>query len=88
MTLPGVDDPTCHDCLIARALREERDNLRHEVAVLKGLTRLPGAVRAAHGDTTMTRQAPPDAPAVCPRCGYDYTNEGGATAAAFCDCDE
>lgn len=50
--MPGVDDPTCHDCPIAQALRDERDDLRHEVAVLKGLTRLPGAVHAAHdGDT-------------------------------------
>lgn len=39
-----VDDPTCHDCLTARMLRAERDNLLAEIAVLKGMKAIPGAV--------------------------------------------
>lgn len=44
-----LDDPTCHDCLIAQMLREQRDDLLAEIAVLKGTTRLPGDQRVSHG---------------------------------------
>lgn len=48
--MPGMDDPTCHDCVIAQALRDALADREHEIAVLKGLTRLPGAVHAAHAN--------------------------------------
>jgi hypothetical protein len=46
----GVDDPTCAACPVAQALREQRDDLLAEIARLRGLGNLPGAVRATHTD--------------------------------------
>lgn len=51
----AIDDPMCHDCLIAvsyRAtitnLRTERDNLLAEIAILKGTRRMGSVERVAH----------------------------------------
>lgn len=44
-----LDDPTCHDCLIAQSIRADRDDLLAEIARLKGTS--VAVQRVTHGDS-------------------------------------
>lgn len=50
-----LDDPTCHDCPIAQAVRADRDDLLAEIARLKGTS--VAVQRVSHGEANDNARA-------------------------------